>query len=942
MKRRFTVLALASAGVALGVPAACADAAGFGIHTFEAGIEAQGGGVAIQAGSHPEALQIGFELNSETNGKGILVPSGGDVKQLEIRLPAGMAGKATGIPRCPRELLDAEVAECPPNTQVGVTRVGLSAGPSVTVFTLPVYNLVPPANTPVELGFSFNGINGLIDTTLGSTSEGYRVTEIVHNVTQRDIITDQTAIWGVPGETAHNAEREPCLGAHGNIPPEQCPPEQGRTPFLVLPAQCGTPLEFELHATLWQDPSATASAKAEAPALSGCEALTFGPSLTAALDSSSADTPTGLSAEVTALTAGLETPDGHAAADIRNAVVTLPTGVALNPGRAATLAACPAALQELEHPDLAPQCPPSSVIGTDEIETPLLPGKLAGQVYLLPGNPPHLQLLVAASGEGINLKLPAAVSADSVTGQLTTSFLNAPPLPFSHFRLRINGGSAAGLTTPLKCGSYTADADFAPWSSPLTADVLAGALFTVDLGTGGLACPAAAPFSSSVVAGATSSEATSFTNFSLSLTRPDGQQRISSIQVKTPPGLLGMITNVPRCEEPSASLGTCPASTKIGHNIVEAGPGPSPLVVPQPGQPEAPVYLTGPYRGGPYGLSIVTPVVAGPFNLGNVVVRARIDVDSHTGQLTVSTDQAGPYAIPQIIAGVPVDLRADYILIDRPSFLFNPSGCRPAAVSLTAASVEGDVSFSSSPFHLGSCSSLKFAPHLTASTSAHTSRLNGASLYTKVVFPRDSANRKAAADQSNVASVKVELPKILPSRLTTLQQACRDTIFEVNPELCPKASRVGIARAFSPVLPNPLGGTVFFVSHGGAKFPDLVVVLESEGVRIDLVANTFISKAGITSSTFKALPDAPVSSFELYLPQGPHSAVAGFGNLCNAKLVMPTTFTAQNGAVTHEQTKISVTNCPHARKSRSARGSRGATRAKRHTSATPDGRRRGK
>ena len=111
------------------------------------------------------------------------------------------------------------------------------------------------------------------------------------------------------------------------------------------------------------------------------------------------------------------------------------------------------------------------------------------------------------------------------------------------------------------------------------------------------------------------------------------------------------------------------------------------------------------------------------------------------------------------------------------------------------------------------------------------------------------------------------------------------------------------------MLPVPVEGPVYFVSHGGEAFPSLVMVLEGDGVRVDLTASTFISKAGITSSTFHNIPDVPISSFELYLPQGKNSALAATGNLCNSKLLMPTAFTGQNGAEIHEKTTITVTGC---------------------------------
>ena len=407
-----------------------------------------------------------------------------------------------------------------------------------------------------------------------------------------------------------------------------------------------------------------------------------------------------------------------------------------------------------------------------------------------------------------------------------------------------------------------------------------------------------------MIAGSTTDQAGGYTSFSLLLTRPDDQQRIGNLQFKTPEGLLGMISKIPLCPEPQAAQGTCSSASQIGHTVVEAGPGPYPLVVPQPGQPPAPIYLTGGYKGAPYGLSIVVPLVVGPFTLQTQIVRAKIEVDPLTTQLTVTTDP-----LPQIIDGVPADLRAINAVIDRPGFMFNPTGCEPGSFSGTATGTEGASAPISSHFQMGSCRSLTFKPNFKVSTSGKTSRKDGASLDAKILYPTGALGDNQASSQSNVKMVKVDLPKQLPSRLTTLQKACPSQTFEANPASCPGDSRVGSATAITPVLPVTLTGPAYFVSYGGAKFPELVVVLQGYGVTVYLHGETFISKAGITSSTFRKVPDVPITSFELQLPEGPYSALAANGNLCTTKLAMPTAFTGQNGAVIKQSTPISVSGC---------------------------------
>jgi hypothetical protein len=391
-----------------------------------------------------------------------------------------------------------------------------------------------------------------------------------------------------------------------------------------------------------------------------------------------------------------------------------------------------------------------------------------------------------------------------------------------------------------------------------------------------------------------------------------------------PPGLLGALAGVPLCGEPQASLGTCGEASRIGSMTVAAGTGAHPFY--EKGQ----IYLTGPYAGAPFGLSVVVPTVAGPFNLGNVVVRAQIGVDPQTAALTVTSD---PF--PQVIDGIPLRLRTANVTIGRPGFIFNPTNCAQQHVTATIASAQGAQASVSAPFAVAGCSGLKFAPSFHVSTQGKTSKAGGASLDAKLTYPSGSevgtlpggtqSSPGAIGSQANIAYVKVDLPKQLPSRLTTLQKACTAAVFNANPAGCPSASVIGVAKVSTPVLPVPLSGPVYFVSNGGAAFPNLLVVLQGYGVRVDLAGDTFISKAGITSTTFKTVPDVPFSSFELYLPEGRFSALGANlpakakGSFCGQSLTMPTEFVAQNGAVIKQSTKISVTGCPKKKKVKKAR-----------------------
>jgi hypothetical protein len=280
-------------------------------------------------------------------------------------------------------------------------------------------------------------------------------------------------------------------------------------------------------------------------------------------------------------------------------------------------------------------------------------------------------------------------------------------------------------------------------------------------------------------------------------------------------------------------------------------------------------------------------------------------VNPENAALTITSDATGPYAIPQIIDGIPLQIKHVNVSVDRPDFTFNPTNCAPQQIGGGLTSSQGAFSVLHVPFQVTNCAVLKFKPIFSVSTAGKTSRAKGASLNVKLTYPK-----AAFGTQANIGKVKVDLPKQLPSRLTTLQKACPDSVFNSNPASCPPDSRIGSATATTPVLPVHLEGPAYFVSHGGAKFPELIVALSGEGVTVYLHGETFISPAGITSSTFRTIPDVPIGTFELHLPQGSDSALAANGNLCTSKLTMPTVFVGANGVSLKQSTPITATGCP--------------------------------
>ncbi len=867
----------------------------FGVSSFTLATVDQEGRPYTQAGGHPYKLINTFTL-AETSGY-----TDANLKDAQTELPPGIFANTTATPKCTRADLTAEL--CSPATEVGIFKLAITG----ETIEEGLYNMVPPAGVPVEFGTRVaHKINVFIDSNVRAGGD-YGVTSGALNAsTDADVRSSTVEVWGVPADPSHDAERF-CPGAGGGSSYGRgCAAGVPAKPFLTNPSLCGGPRTATMRADSWQDPGAFVTATSVMPPVTGCDKLYFPPSITVLPDTSAADSPSGVSVNLLVPQNG-ESPQTLGTPSLRNVVVMLPAGVALNPADANGLQACSEAQIGLES-DAQPTCPDASKVGSAEIETPLLPDRLEGSVYLAAQNENPfgslLALYVAVHGDGALIKVAGRVEPDPVTGQLTTTFDDTPQLPFSDFRLHFFGGPRAPLATPKLCGTYDSTAVFTPWSAPESGPPATQSFpFAITTGPEGAPCQDPLPFAAALTAGTTSIQAGGFSPFTMTMTRQDGEQNLNSVQLRMPPGLLGTLSTVKLCGEAQADAGTCGPESLIGHTTVSVGVGKYPFSV-----AGGEVFITGPYRGAPYGLSIVNPAKAGPLDLGKVIVRAKIEVDPTTSQLTITTDQSGPYRIPTILDGIPLEIRFVNVTIDRPQFTFNPTNCDPLPITGSLTSSEGASSDEISvPFQVTNCAVLAFKPHLAASTSGKTSRANGASLAVKLAYP-------AGPYDANIAKVKVELPKALPSRLTTLQKACPAAVFESNPAGCPAASIVGHATASTPVLPVPLSGPAYFVSHGGEAFPSLIVVLQGYGVTVHLVGSTFISKAGITSSTFKTIPDVPVGTFELTLPQGPYSALAATGNFCKQQLAMPTEFVGQNGALIKTTTKIAVTGCPKAKK----------------------------
>jgi len=938
--------------LAVGAPAARASG-GFGIEpgTYAAGTftsEGAGGPLGegatpdTQAGSHPYEATTTFKLKTKVDEEtGATIPEGDDIKDTVVNLPAGFAGDPNAVPYCSEATLIATTL-CPTDTVVGVVHLRVTVEERVEdVYFLPIYNMAPGRGQVALFAFHVGEpleLLTFIHVHVRSTSD-YGVTATVSAITQiAQTLEGTVTLWGVPansrhdpyrgqtqGEVAGGPEGYGCMVMSTGVSGGECPSDAPPRAFLTNPSACsGQPLTTTFDVDSWANPGqSTAGGEpilsdpnwltyaAESPALEGCEKLVFDPSLMVMPETSTIDTPTGL--QVDLHVPQNEDPDGLATPDLRDATVTLPAGVALSAAAASGLEGCTPEAIGL-HTEDPVSCPNGSKLGTVQVQSPDLPrnangseGELTGSVYLgAPSSgsitePPYTIYLVA-EGYGVSVRLAGSVSPNPLTGQLTTTFTENPPLPFEDLKLDFFGGSRAPLSTPPACGSYTTTSQIVPYSSPIAATPSSS--FETSFDGNGAPCPSPLPFAPLFSAGSTATAAGAFGSFVLNVSRADGQQALSTISLSTPPGLLGMLSTVSLCEEPQAAQGSCSAASQIGTATASVGAGSEPFTT------SGPVYLTGPYKGAPFGLSVAIPAKAGPFNFGTVIVRSAIYVNAQTGALTVNSD-----LLPQMVdtsqtdSGVPVALQSVSVDINRPGFIFNPTSCNPMSVAGALSLNQGTTAAVSSPFQVVGCAGLPFKPTFAVSTQAKASKQYGASLNVKV---------SSGTSQANIAKVDVSLPKQLPSRLSTLQKACTEAQFAANPAGCPADSIVGLATAHTPVLNVPLTGPAILVSHGGAAFPDLVVILQGQGVTIELTGNTDI-KSGITYSRFETVPDAPISTFELQLPEGPHSILGTYlpasanYDLCGQALTMPTTITGQSGAQVKQTTKISVTGCPAAK-----------------------------
>jgi hypothetical protein len=905
MTRTRLLLTIAFAAATIGLTAATTTQAAVTIESFTAETS------STLAGARSDATTSFAFSTAYSESDFRLQPIGGIPREVVVTTPPGLVGDPNNVPFCPRALFqDRTIARfqggCPANSQVGVATLHFSVDTAdhAEEATLGVYNVQPGPGEPALLGIQgfVNAVGVIVPILLTTGPEsGYALTATIGGIPQAPLLqstlASQLTLWGVPAAHVRAEGSSDATEGRLNGPIPAAPPAE-RKPFMENPTDCGETPSTTLEVNTYEEPDVNAGASTLSPAPTECGGVPFAPTVAVTPESAQAGAPTGLDVQLTVPQSN--DAQGRGTAALERAVVSLPAGMGVSPSAASTLLEGCTDAQFGAGSDAPAECPAGSVIGSDEVESPLLPegpggeeGKLTGKVFLgqpLSTDPTSGQMFRVfqeLQGHGLDVKLPGSVVANPVTGQLTATFEKLPELPFQTFRLHLRGGPNAVLVNPQSCGPQTTTTELFPYSDP-TVPATPSSTFVTSYDGAGAPCPPVLPFAPAAAVSSVSSQAGALSPASFTFSRGDESQPLGRIEAKLPPGLLGYVSKVQLCEPAQAEAGTCASESRVGTVSTTAGAGGDPLTV------EGSVYLAHGSDGYPFMLSVVVPAVAGPYDLGDVVVPVWLQVNSD-GSITAVSG-----SLPSILDGIPLDIRSITMTLDRPGFMSNPTGCNPLSLTGQATSLSGTLAALSAPFQATGCSSLPFTPSFTVATQGSTSKLDGASLTVRVSQP---------AGEANIRYVRVQLPKSLPSRLTTLQQACTEAKFAANPAGCPPGSVVGTATAYTPMLLTPLSGPAILVSHGGRAFPDLDVLLQGDGVTIDLVGNTDI-KNGVTTSTFASVPDAPISGFELNLPEGPYSALGANGNLCQQTLTMPTTITAQNNTSIQQNTPINITSCP--------------------------------
>jgi hypothetical protein len=858
-RQLFSKALVAAAGlIAAASMAAPAAQGAFEITAFDGSLRANGE-PSRQAGAHAD-FRTHFVFPTGPTGLGE-----GNPRDIRVDLPPGMTGNPTVAPECPvNKLALAEGGtECPIDTAVGYAIINDGA------FESYVYNVTHGADSPGLFGFVVLNVPVFVEPVVRPTDYGISALS-VRTSEARTITAVDFEIWGVPFD-------------HGTEARE-------RRPLMTNPTSCpGTAATFNTEVNSWQEPDLFhhASFNAEPDGnpfiFTGCDRLPFDPSVTAVPGTQRAHSPTGLDVDVKV--PQNDGPEGFAAAHVKRTEITFPDGMSVSPSAVAGLGACTPDQIKLGT-NTAPTCPDSSKIGTVSIETALLREPLDGEVILAAQNNNPFNSLFAiyivAKGPGIYLKLPGKLELDPQTGQLKTIFDNTPQLPFTRLHLNLRGGPTAPLVTPANCGTYQTHTEMTSWASP--EPVSFNTPMVIDEN-----CEGGGAFKPGLQAGVASPVAGGNSPFTLRVTRQDGEQNISRIDVTLPEGELAKLAGVAVCGDAQAATGDCPVTSQVGISTTAIGTGAFPLFIPQPGKDQTALYLAGPYKGAPYSLVTKVPAQSGPFDFGTITVRSAVNVDPVTSQVVVKSDP-----LPQFLEGVPIAYRDVRIEVQKPDFTVNPTSCEQRFVTSTITSLQGATAHPQAPFKVGDCASLGFSPKLALSLKGGTHRGDFQTLTAVLTTRKHNAN---------IAKVTVALPHAEFLEQGHIGTVCTRVQFAAK--TCPAASVYGYAKAVTPLLDEPLEGPVYLRSSSNT-LPDLVAALNGQ-FNIELAGRIDSVNGGIRNS-FEVVPDAPVTRFVLKMKGGKKSLLVNSRNLCKRPLIADLKMVGQNGK-RHDTRSPIATSC---------------------------------
>jgi hypothetical protein len=945
MKRLILTLAVAVAVTAWLPVTAQAE---FAINDFDVSFTEADGSPAIQAGSHPFQMTTSFGFNYEQVGPGYYEYTVEELKDATIDQVPGFVGDTTVMPRCSTvDFFGAFPGQsfqpkCSDDTVIGYVGIGL-LNPAESLRYQPVFNIEPPNGVPAEVGFSVLGVRVTSDVGVRD-SNPYNVLASLSFAPQPiRAFSAKLTLWGNPADPAHDSLRgTSCLGEVGQSL-GNCPTSIPNKAFLTLPRACTGPLETSIQAYGWSGPDAFDSGSvfthddATPPnpqGFTGCGKLGFAPRIEAQTTTNQAETGTGLDFNVDVHDEGLASPGGLAQSEARKAVVTLPEGATINPSIGEGLGVCtPADLdRETLRSNPGEGCPNSSKVGTLHLETPIAEEPIEGSVFLAQQDDPvtttpgaenpfdsliALYLVLKNTDLGVNVKLPLKVEPDPSTGRLVATLENIPQVPFSRFNFHFREGVRAALVTPSACGSYTTEAVFTPWANP-SEPLTTASSFEITKGKGGGSCPPGGipPFHPDFAAGSINNNAGSFSPFNMRLIREDGEQDMTKFSAVLPPGELGSLAGVAKCPDSAIGIArsktgrqelaspSCPANSLIGHTLAGAGVGSALTYV------RGQVYLGGPFHGDPLSVIAVTPAVAGPFDAGTVVVQLALTLNPKTAEVEVDGANSDP--IPHILKGIVLKLRDLRVYVDRPNFTLNPTSCdESSARSVLFGSYLDVLSPSddkpvdlSTRYQAANCLNLGFKPKLDLTLKGGTTR-GGHPGLRAIYTPKKG--------DANVKGLVVRLPRSAFLDQAHIKTICTRVQFAAKS--CPKASRYGYIKAYTPLLETPLEGPVYLRSSNH-KLPDLVFDLHG---LVDIeVATRIDSQKGGIRATVENAPDAPLSKVDLRMQGGKKGLIINSRNLCGHVSKATVAFTGQNGKE-HSGNPVMKADCGGKRKSKPSR-----------------------